>query len=350
MPPCGRALATLAALMPLAGTGAGLSAQLATVRVEENFRAGPDEVVLAVLTPGTELAVLGRRGGWVEAELEGWVWIRSLQVTDRDGFELVVQPEDPPPAGENLRARPEGPVLARLQRGTLLMEEERIPGWIRVRRRGWVWSASVQVEEGAVRSAPSPPPSADPPADPERIAPEVMRTGARSVPILGSPDGDTLGTLGPGAELQVVDRRGSWVRVRVDGWAWMPDTTMAPAAAGGAEQGDAGGAPTPGAVATDPAAWRGRIVTWELQFISLERAESVRTDFFEGEPFLLTRAVGTSEGTFVYVALPPERLADGEGLTPLERITVVGRVRVGSSALTGSPILDLVELRRGRGG
>jgi len=91
----------------------------------------------------------------------------------------------------------------------------------------------------------------------------------------------------------------------------------------------------------------GRLVTWELQFVSLEEAEAVRTDFYEGEPFLLTRPVGDESTRFVYVAVPPEALVTSRGLTPLERVTVVGRIRTGASALTGAPILDLVELRRG---
>ncbi|MBW3535199.1 MAG: glycosyltransferase, partial [Gemmatimonadetes bacterium] len=103
---------------------------------------------------------------------------------------------------------------------------------------------------------------------------------------------------------------------------------------------DVGGIPE---VVADPDAHRGRLVSWELQFVSSERAETVRTDFYEGEPFLLTRH---PDGAFVYVAVPPDRLGEVEGLIPLERIAVVGRVRVGASDLTGSPILDLVELRR----
>jgi hypothetical protein len=90
------------------------------------------------------------------------------------------------------------------------------------------------------------------------------------------------------------------------------------------------------------------VVTWDLQFISLERAERIRTDFFEGEPFLLTRPV-EGEGPFVYVAVPPDRLDELEGLVALERISVTGRIRAGASALTGSPILDLIELRRSGG-
>jgi hypothetical protein len=164
--------------------------------------------------------------------------------------------------------------------------------------------------------------------------------------VLAAPDGDTLATVVAGTDLAVVGRQGSWARVRMDGWVWMPDTTTV-----AAPQGNTAEPATPAAVMADPAAWRGRIVTWQLQFISLEHAEAVRTDFYEGEPFLLTRPAGSDDAaSYVYVALPPEREDELSALRPLETVTVVGRVRVGASVLTGSPILDLMELRRGRGG
>ena len=116
---------------------------------------------------------------------------------------------------------------------------------------------------------------------------------------------------------------------------------------GAAAEGDPGGSPSLEAVVANPTAYDGRIVTWTLQFVSLEAAEAIRTDFYEGEPFLLTRPTDGRNTRFVYVAVPPESLGQAGGLTPLEEITVVGRLRTGSSSLTGSPVLDLVELRRG---
>ena len=90
-----------------------------------------------------------------------------------------------------------------------------------------------------------------------------------------------------------------------------------------------------------PDDYRGEILQWDLQFISLERAEEIRTDFYASEPFLLTRMGDGDEG-FVYVTIPPERLGEAQGLNPLEHIRVLGRVRTGSSRLTGSPILELL--------
>jgi hypothetical protein len=94
-----------------------------------------------------------------------------------------------------------------------------------------------------------------------------------------------------------------------------------------------------------PQAYRGRLVALRLQHISLERAEQIRSDFLEGEPFLLMRTPEAPR-TFLYIAVPPELMADAERLRPLETLEVIGRVRTGAASLTGNPILDLVSLIR----
>jgi hypothetical protein len=132
--------------------------------------------------------------------------------------------------------------------------------------------------------------------------------------------------------------------VLVEGWVWMPVLDL-----GGETIGD----PTivRGVEIRELSAnfdrYRGRLVEVDLQFISLERAEQVRSDFYEGEPFLLTRALD-QDRTFVYVAVPAGRLAEVQSLAPLERIRIVGRARSGAATFTGSPILDLMDLTRVR--
>lgn len=345
------ARASTGALAAILLTIAPLSGQ-ATVRadVEENFRREPQGLVLARVNAGAELSRLGVSGSWTEASLEGWVWTASLQTTDREGMDLTVSVA----GGENLRAEPSGTIVARLEEGTLLEELESRPGWTRVRRTGWIWSPSVtpasqggQSSPGAAAGAGGPSTAgalaATPGADPARV---FLRAG-ESAPILSAPDGDTIGTASVDGDLEVLAREGSWVRVRLDGWVWSPASD-----AGDAEPPPAGATAdlTPDDLAApDGASHEGRRVTWTVQFISLERAEAVRTDFYEGEPFILGRA-GGAEGPFVYVAVPPDRLSTVEGLTPLELIRVTGRVRRASSALTGTPILDLLALERGAGG
>lgn len=329
-----------------AGPGGGsLCAQAtatARVRTAENFRRQPNGELLGRLDAAAPLVVVSERGDWLEVDVEGWMWARSLQVTERAGFDLVVAEAE----GENLRAEAGGTILGRLERGTLLEELERRPGWIHVRRRGWMWAASV------VRGATAPAGSAGEPtgsteaptASPDVAleAPPFVRVEGDGAAILSAPDGDTLARAAGGAEIEVLAREGNWARVRVEGWTWMP---RAEGAAGG--EAEAPGGLTPEELKAAPEAHRGRVVAWILQFVSLERAERVRTDFYEGEPFLLCR-YGGPEGSFVYVAVPPERLTEVEGLVPLESLAVTGRVRTGSSALTGTPILDLLAMERVR--
>lgn len=305
----------------------------AGVRVQENLRAEPNGVVVAVLEPGMRLEVLREQGNWMEVVMEGWVWTQSLQARESGAYDYRVGV----PGGENLRDRPRGRVLARLEEGALLEGVDRAPGWIQVRRQAWIWKSSVTPVEPVAQGG-----SAAAPEEPPPAVTAGFRAGDAS-PVLASPDGDTLGVLRPGAELPVTARQGNWARVRLEGWVWLPggdveEGSPAPADSGvGLED-----------VARDPEAFVGRLVTWELQFVSLEAAESVRTDFYEGEPFLLTRPASEGAGRFVYVAVPPEQLQGARRLAPLERITVTARIRTGASSLTGAPILDLVEFRRRR--
>ena len=344
----------LLALLP-----APLMAQAGTVRAKDNLRASPNGDVVAVLEPGTAVTVASRRDRWLEVELEAWVWMRSLHVVNSQGYDLIVSAAE----GENLRTQPSGEIFGRMEKGTLLAEQERIPGWIRARRKGWIWAESVELTPPANTAATAPvrppatgatarlsaPTKAAPPPAQTKAAPTPAPTRAASktaeatntprpttgAAILSGPNGDTLARMRPGAQLQVVARQGSWARVRVDGWTWLPalDSTSDAVVV----------KIDPAALAAAPESFRGRVVSWDLQFLSVERAEKIRTDFFEGEPFLLTRHSG---GGYVYVAVPPERLGEVRNLLPLERITVIGRVRAPASTLTGSPILDLLEFSR----
>lgn len=336
-----RALA-LSALAVLTVGGAVAGQSTARVRTAENVRREPNGEILARMEPGATLAVAGRQDRWLEVDLEGWVWSRSLQTTEQAGFNVVVAEAQ----GENLRDAPSGTILGRLGRGTFLEEVERRPGWIRVRRRAWIWAPSVVELSTPAAAAPAAAGAGGPPARPTPTVPGAARSpGAitaapRGAAILAAPDGDTVARVTGGTDLEVLSREGSWARVRLEGWTWLPQQ---------ASQADppesSSGSLTPQMLAAEPAAHRGRVVSWELQFISLERAERVRTDFFEGEPFLLTRFAGP-DGPFVYVALAADRVGELEGLVPLERLQVTGRVRTGASSLTGTPILDLVTLER----
>jgi len=324
----------LCILCPLFAVSEFVEGQSGTLTTEENFRAQQNGTLLGQLRAGMSLEVLEVTDDWLQFDLDGWVWDRSLQAVNRGRFDLVVSVE----GGENIRGAANGEVLGHLEQGTLLETVERVPGWIRVRRRAWVWRRSVALF-GVDPSGGS--------AEPSRftVSSSMVESGewalsrSADAPILSAPDGDTLAISDPSASLRVLAREGSWARVRLEGWIWLPD-----AADGGFGTSIRTDVTLPSVVAA-PDDYRGEVLQWDLQFISLERAEEIRTDFYATEPFLLTR-MADGDQEFVYVAIPPERLGEAQGLTPLERIRVLGRVRTGSARLTGSPILELLSFEK----
>ena len=319
---------------PLFAVGEFVEGQSGTLTTEENFRAQQNGTLLGQLRAGMSLEVLEATDDWLQFDLDGWVWDRSLQAVNRGSFDLVVSVE----GGENIRGAANGEVLGHLEQGTLLETVERVPGWIRVRRRAWVWRRSVALF-GVDPSGGSVEPSNFTVSSSMVEGGEWALGRSADAPILSAPDGDTLAISAPSTNLRVLAREGSWARVRLEGWIWLPDD--ADGGFGASIRTDV----TLASVQAAPDDYRGEVLQWDLQFVSLERAEEIRTDFYAMEPFLLTR-MGDGDQEFVYVAIPPERLGEAQGLTPLERIRVLGSVRTGSARLTGSPILELLSFER----
>ncbi len=375
----GAILIAAAILLPLP-----LDAQVVRVARAENLRIEPNGALIGTLEPGVELRLIETRDTWVQAEIEGWVWARSLQVADQGELDVVVSLE----GGENLRERPQGPALAFLQEGAFLEELERIPGWILVRRRGWIWRASIEIDESVTLPATierigseGPPASAGPTtAAPTTAAPDpaageqaessgaasstaggpagtaVDSVGASAVRpftidpgtvVRRAPDGDTLTVVEEPGRVAVVGSEGGWARVLIEGWVRLPEGMQVALSAAGAMSDGAGGLSLADVVA-NPAVATGALVAWELQFISLERASPGRPEFTEGEAYLLMRPATEGTGRFVYVVVPESAVEAAEEFVPLERLEVRGRVRTGASAVTGGPVLELVEMTRRR--
>jgi len=324
----------LMSLLPMRPTGAEAQS-IARVRVaEENFRRDPNGNELATVLRGAEIVVVSEVGNWVQVDLGGWIWAASVADTDRGGFDLRVRAD----GGENLRFQPQGRIVARLLEGCLLERISTDGNWHQVRRRGWLWRPSLEMD-----ASPSVPvadvdatPTTEPPTSPEPLEPTVL-TAPTPLIVHVAPDGDSLAVLKPGAQAQVMGRTGDWVRVRVDGWIYGP--AALDSAMNLADSGDL----SPAQLRAEPSRYRGALVRWRVQIVSLQRAERARTDFEEGEPFLLARGAAGDAG-FVYLAVPEGLVERAEGLEPLEYVTIVGRVRTGRSAQVGSPVIDLTDI------
>lgn len=326
-----RAILFLLAAIVVAPT-TPLTAQVVRVTVpEENFRKEPSASSnnrLATVLEGTRLAVREQQGRWILGELEGWIWAPSVESTDRDGFDLIVSKT----GGENLRREPDAdaPRAAILMQGMLLDSLDADGEWRRVRRAAWVWSASTaETDEAALPPEVAEQPDTRTPSPADRIV-----VGSGSAGLLVSPDGDTAAVVGPGTDLEVLARDGAWTRVRLEGWVSEASTLPPDSATGEFSVAD---------LRANPEQFRGRRVEWTLRFVALQRAEAIRTDFYEGEPYFLANPPSRSRD-LVYVAVPPELLPAVEEFAALQTVDIVGRVRTGRSQ-TGVPILDLIAFR-----
>ncbi len=300
---------------------------------QENFRREPNGAQLATVLQGTEFSILAEQGPWVEVELQGWIWAPSVTRTNQGGFNLRVSAN----GGENLRANPQGSIRARLLEGCLLQQVGSEGNWRQVRRRGWLWRASLELLGAPAIAADTPAAGSGGDAPSEETLEPALITAPTPLVVYATPDGDTIALFQTGAQAQVLGRSGDWVRVRVDGWIY------GPAALDSALNLADSGTLMPAQLRSDPGHYKGALVRWRVQFISLRRAERARTDFEEGEPFIHARGPAGDPG-FVYLAVPQALLAVAQRLQPLQYVTVVGRVRTGRSALLGSPIIDLTDI------
>lgn len=292
---------------------------------EENFRATAGGTRIAVLLRGAPLAGGGAQERWREVTLEGWVRAGSVTASTRDGHDLAIAS-----SGATLHREPGGDAIARGLQGFLLDEIARRDGWVHVRRTGWIWSPSVErlAREGTAA------PAADSAAAESPDSTDPAAGGPRRLHV--SPSGPELGTLAPDARLEVIGREGEWARVRIEGWVRLPQ-----------ESADRTRPLTDlslRALRENPELYRGRTVAWRVQFVAVQRADSLRTDFSPGEPYLLARDPDGEPG-YVYIAVPQALLAEARRLVPLQQVEIVGRVRTGRSPLMGHPVLDLLEMR-----
>jgi hypothetical protein len=315
-------------------SSARASAQSHRVSVDgETFRKDADGRALAVLSLGLPVQLVGTSGEWAEVTFTGWVPGSSIGSTAREGHDRIVTRG----GGEDLRDAPSGEVTGRLLQGLLLDGLEDRDSWTRVSRTGWVPLSSLTPLTAAEGSFARPTAASEAARPPALVSSgRRLMIGDAPIDVHGSPDGDTIAVVQSGTPITVVERGDRWTRVRVEGWVRSDrlvtsggDSTFVEVSAG--------------ALRANPGDYQGMRVRWTVQFVSLESAEPERTDFYEGEPFILARAPDPGDG-FVYLSVPPELLDAVRELRPLETIDVVAQVRTGRSALMGVPILDLLAL------
>jgi hypothetical protein len=320
------------------------------------FLKEPGGIVLATLNAGTRVTQGRTSGGFVEVSLQGWIFSASTRPDSREGFDVSAA------SAENIRAEPDGEVLARVVTGTLFSRVARRGGWSQVRRSGWVQrallaspaaapttAAPLASKPDSARSEAAPqtgkpaPVAAGPPAAPQSdsttAAPQTGRVKLRQgAELARAPDGASLGKLTSPAEATVEDRRGEWVKIRVDAWV---------------KRGDVDGplAPPPAITAamlrTNPDRYVGQTVSWRVQFLAHQHADELRPEMPSGRPYLLARGPLPETG-FVYVLLTKEQADQLQGLLPLDELALLVTVRAARTRYLATPVVELVRVETGK--
>jgi hypothetical protein len=294
------------------------------------------------------------RGAWTAVTFEGWLDARYV------GAKLDTFPASLRADGVNLRAAAstDARTVARLRRGAGLSVLERRNGWVKVQRLAWVRAGNLagntsrnaaEADEPSRRGVRPVPAGAD-----ARPAPAVAVAAGGDTATLAAPDGALvprkggadlrtapngrpLAALRDGAAVAPLARERGWVRVRLEGWVREEDLIPADTAL----RTDVSAAD----LRADPEGVRGTVVRWKVSSLGLQRAEGLRRELADGEPYLLARGP-EGEDALLYLAVPPSLLEDVRRLPALATLLVTARVRTGRSTPTGVPILDLLAVSR----
>jgi hypothetical protein len=300
----------------------------------------PAGTPLVSLPAGAAVEAGEADGDWREVTVEGWIYRPSTSPTKRDGFDLVVTSNE----GENLRRVPNGQIVGRAREGTLLEQVGEEGKWFRVRRDGWVPRKAVPAKANtdttppvqgraqkarAQPAASAPVPAPQPPSSIEGV--ETIREAGLS----RTPDSAPTSTLPAGTPARVMGRSGEWVRVQVEGW--VRESDLKPA-----EAGVLAGI-TAAEVRASPDRFVGQTLDWRLQVIAVQLADELRPEMRSGQPYLLTRGPLPEPG-FVYVTIPPERIAEFRALPALHEMIMRVTLKAARTRYLATPVAELVSI------
>ena len=177
-------------------------------------------------------------------------------------------------------------------------------------------------------------------AAPTVSAQEALYNAARVTPIRSAPVADAtspvVGQVSRGTTVEVIARDRGWVRVKLEGWVRESDLVVADSSLRQLSAAD---------IRSDPSGAQGKLVRWNVQAVSLQTADALRTGLSPGEPYLLALGPGV-EKSLVYLTVPPGLLPSVRKLPAMAEVVVVARIRNGRSEPAGVPILDLQSVTR----
>ncbi len=240
-----------------------------------------------------------------------------------------------------IRAEPSlnGRILGVFEPGAGVRVLERRGTWARITRDAWILTSAISPAQAVAATQRQGAVQADSSADAEPTAAgrRADLRASRAATLHRAPGAAAVGRVEEGAVMESLARDRGWVRVRVE--AWVPESLVVPTDSGFRE------AVTAADLRLDPDGFRGRTVRWVVQVVGLQTADPLRRDLEPEEPYLL--AMGPAgENAVLYLAVPPALMVQARGLAPMAEVLVTARVRTGRSMPTGAPVLDLLTITK----
>jgi hypothetical protein len=297
---------------------------------------------LGMLKHGTSVRTGKAEGDWTPVLVEGWL-LSSRLAERKDTLDRAVTGKGTVPLKRADGANQQ--LLADIEAGTAFKRLTERNGWTQVRRTVWMRNSAGR---RSTASPPAVPPAASPAARrpaAASAAPSVAPSAAnqatqrivRETKLRSSPSGDERATVRTGTSVETLAHEGGWARVRIEGWVSERDLMVADSAADASL--------SAADLRAQPSAYRGKVVHWEVQIISLERADPLRKGLVPDEPYFLARGPAKENAT-LYIAIPPSMLDQVRGIPQLSNVIVTARVREGRSQPVGVPVLDLMSLTK----
>jgi hypothetical protein len=200
--------------------------------------------------------------------------------------------------------------------------------------------AQLGAQQASRTKSPAPPATPAAAATSAAVVPTASNDSyniAVSSVLRDAPSSAAIGQLQKTVNVEVIARDRGWSRVRIEGW--VPDSVLVPADTAFRSNLSAAD------LRADPAAARGKMVIWNVEFLALQTADPLRQGLADEEPYILARGPN-SENALLYLVVPPSLMGTARALQPLAKISVTARVRDGRSDPVGIPILDIQTLRR----
>lgn len=303
----------------------------ARIGTEVEFQKEPNGTALGRLMVGAGVTTNSVKGNWAEVRFDGWLAAKALRDDRRDGYDVAVALA----AGSTLRtAAGAGSTVASLRAGALFKRLETKGEWVRVQRSAWILKSALK---GAETKAPETPPAAAAKAPPAAADTTPKAQGGSTSTLNGgttlsaSSGGPPVATFEVAAPATVLERKGGWAKVQVEGWV----------REGSLGEGTPTGGPSAADIRANPDRYIGQTVEWTIQVLSIQKADELRPELPPGQPYVLARGPIPETG-FVYLVVSAKEADQFRAMEPLAKLRIRATIRAGRSRFLPTPVLTFV--------